>query len=124
LPARAADGSELPGHVRSPAGPARRARRPGRELSGFAVATTPRPAGRFYWWTLLRMMKMSVLGAGAWGTPLAIQAAAAGHAVSLWGRDAAAIDQMRASRRNAAYLPDSELPVALALTADRSASIA
>ncbi|PTT87536.1 glycerol-3-phosphate dehydrogenase [Pelomonas sp. HMWF004] len=69
-------------------------------------------------------MKISVLGAGAWGTALAIQAARAGHAVSLWGRDAAAMAQMQSSRRNAAYLPDSELPAALALTADRAAAIA
>lgn len=69
-------------------------------------------------------MKISVLGAGAWGTALAIQAARAGHDVQLWARDAAAVAAMRASRRNAAYLPDSELPAALALTADRSAAIA
>jgi glycerol-3-phosphate dehydrogenase (NAD(P)+) len=69
-------------------------------------------------------MKISVLGAGAWGTALAIQAAQAGHDVSLWGRDAAAIEQMRVSRRNAAYLPDSELPAPLALTADRGQAIA
>lgn len=69
-------------------------------------------------------MKISVLGAGAWGTALAIQAANAGHQVRLWGRDAAAVAQMRASRRNAAYLPGSELPAALALTADRAEAIA
>jgi glycerol-3-phosphate dehydrogenase (NAD(P)+) len=69
-------------------------------------------------------MKISVLGAGAWGTALAIQAANSGHDVSLWGRDAAAIEQMRVSRRNAAYLPDSELPAPLALTADRGQAIA
>ncbi len=69
-------------------------------------------------------MKISVLGAGAWGTALAIQAARAGHDVSLWGRDAAAVGAMRASRRNATYLPDAELPAALALTADRAEAIA
>ncbi len=69
-------------------------------------------------------MKISVLGAGAWGTALAIQAARAGHDVSLWGRDAAAVEAMRAGRRNAAYLPDSELPPALALTAAREEAIA
>lgn len=68
-------------------------------------------------------MKISVLGAGAWGTALAIQAAEAGHDVRLWARDAAALEQMRASRRNAAYLPDSELPAALGLTADRAAAV-
>lgn len=69
-------------------------------------------------------MKISVLGAGAWGTALAIQAARAGHDVQLWARDAAAVEVMRASRRNAAYLPDSELPAALALTARRDAAVA
>ncbi|MFT7723328.1 MAG: NAD(P)H-dependent glycerol-3-phosphate dehydrogenase [Roseateles sp.] len=69
-------------------------------------------------------MKISVLGAGAWGTALAIQAANAGHEVCLWARDAAAVAQMRASRRNAAYLPDSPLPAPLALTADRGGAVA
>ncbi len=69
-------------------------------------------------------MKISVLGAGAWGTALAIQAARAGHEVVLWARDATAVSQMRANRRNAAYLPDSELPVALDVTADRAAAVA
>ena len=69
-------------------------------------------------------MNISVLGAGAWGTALAIQAARAGHAVHLWGRDAAAVAQMQAARCNAAYLPDSELPRALALGADFDAAVA
>ncbi len=69
-------------------------------------------------------MRISVLGAGAWGTALAIQAARAGHEVQLWARDAAAIAGMRATRRNAAYLPDSELPAALALSDDLGASTA
>lgn len=68
-------------------------------------------------------MKISVLGAGAWGTALAIQAARAGHDVKLWGRDAQAVAQMRKSGRNATYLPDSELPADLGLTADRAAAI-
>ncbi|RTL33990.1 MAG: NAD(P)-dependent glycerol-3-phosphate dehydrogenase [Burkholderiales bacterium] len=69
-------------------------------------------------------MKISVLGAGAWGTALAIQAARAGHDVHLWGRDAVAVVQMRASRRNLAYLPDSALPDGLALGADFEAAVA
>lgn len=69
-------------------------------------------------------LKISVLGAGAWGTALAIQAARAGHDVHLWGRDAVAVVQMRASRRNLAYLPDSALPDGLALGADFEAAVA
>ncbi|WP_310331843.1 NAD(P)H-dependent glycerol-3-phosphate dehydrogenase [Roseateles asaccharophilus] len=68
-------------------------------------------------------MNICVLGAGAWGTALAIQAARAGHDVTLWGRDAAAMAAMRVGRRNP-YLPDSDLPAALALTADRGEAIA
>jgi glycerol-3-phosphate dehydrogenase (NAD(P)+) len=68
-------------------------------------------------------MKISVLGAGAWGTALAIQAATR-HEVLLWARDAGACAQMQAARRNTRYLPDTELPAALALSADLQAAIA
>jgi glycerol-3-phosphate dehydrogenase (NAD(P)+) len=69
-------------------------------------------------------MKISVLGAGAWGTALAIQAARAGHDVVLWARDAAAAARMQAERRNAAYLPDSAFPEALRVGAAQPAAIA
>ncbi|MDH0863197.1 NAD(P)-dependent glycerol-3-phosphate dehydrogenase [Mitsuaria sp. GD03876] len=68
-------------------------------------------------------MKISVLGAGAWGTALAI-AASARHDVTLWARDAGAIAAMRADRRNARYLPDAALPAALALDDDLEAALA
>lgn len=68
-------------------------------------------------------MKISILGAGAWGTALAIQAARAGHEVCLWARDPQAVQAMQTARRNAAYLPDSELPAALVLTAERDAAV-
>lgn len=63
-------------------------------------------------------LRVAVLGAGSWGTALAVQAARNGLHTTLWGRDAAQIDGMRASRRNARYLPDLELPAALNYTAD------
>ena len=56
---------------------------------------------------------VAVLGAGSWGTALAVQAARNGLDTVLWGRDAAAIAAMRDSRRNARYLPDLPLPDAL-----------
>ena len=59
-------------------------------------------------------MKISVLGAGAWGTALAVQAAAR-HDVRLWARDAAACAEMQATRRNVRYLPDTVLPPGLQL---------
>lgn len=49
-------------------------------------------------------MKLCVLGAGAWGTALAV-AYAAEHEVRLWTRDAAHAEEVRASRGNARYLP-------------------
>src|SRR6187401_3535114 len=49
--------------------------------------------------------RIAVLGAGSWGTALAIHAARAGHDVTLWGRDAVFMDQMVHSRENARYLP-------------------
>lgn len=54
--------------------------------------------------------RVAVLGAGSWGTALAILLARNGHAVALWGRDAAAIAAMAESRRNVRYLPDAEIP--------------
>ena len=44
-------------------------------------------------------MRIAVLGAGAWGTAMAM-AAAPRHQVLLWARDAAQADAMRRQRRN------------------------
>ncbi len=68
-------------------------------------------------------MRISVLGAGAWGTALAL-AAANRHAVQLWGRDAAQVEHIAAKRCNRRYLPELTLPDALAVTADRDAALA
>ncbi|HVF34127.1 MAG TPA: NAD(P)H-dependent glycerol-3-phosphate dehydrogenase [Candidatus Saccharimonadia bacterium] len=68
--------------------------------------------------------RVAVLGAGSWGTALAAVLARNGAATTLWGRDAAAIEAMRVSRRNARYLPDAELPAALVLTASLREALA
>jgi glycerol-3-phosphate dehydrogenase (NAD(P)+) len=68
-------------------------------------------------------MHIAVLGAGAWGTALAV-AASARHEVLLWARDAAQLDAMRRARCNLRYLPDVELPDALQLSADHAAAVA
>ena len=68
-------------------------------------------------------MRIVVLGAGAWGTALAVSASAR-HAVMLWGRDAAQVERMRAGARNERYLPEVMLPPALVLTAQRDEAIA
>jgi glycerol-3-phosphate dehydrogenase (NAD(P)+) len=56
------------------------------------------------------MRTVTVLGAGSWGTALAIHLARVGHDVRLWARDPALVDEMRARRANPVYLPDVRLP--------------
>lgn len=63
--------------------------------------------------TTAGMRQAAVLGAGSWGTALAVQLGSVGHDVALWGRDGALIDQMGATRENAAYLPGVALPDAV-----------
>ena len=57
-------------------------------------------------------MKITVLGAGAWGTALAAHAAAS-HQVTLWSRDATQAQALTASRANHRYLPGIALPASL-----------
>ncbi len=57
--------------------------------------------------------RVAVLGAGSWGTAIAIALAREGHAVSLWGRDGPACEAMQRERRNARYLPETTLPAEL-----------
>jgi glycerol-3-phosphate dehydrogenase (NAD(P)+) len=68
-------------------------------------------------------MNITVIGAGAWGTALAISLAA-NHRVTLWGRDGVQIAEMRNSRRNRRYLPDMSLPDNLELSSDFTAALA
>ena len=67
---------------------------------------------------------MAVIGAGSWGTALAIQCARAGHPTRLWGRDAALVESMRRARRNGRYLPDADFPPSLEPVADLAAALA
>ncbi len=60
-------------------------------------------------------MKIIVLGAGAWGSAVAMSAAQhpAGHAVTLWARDSAQVQALRTARLNQRYLPGIALPLSL-----------
>jgi glycerol-3-phosphate dehydrogenase (NAD(P)+) len=58
---------------------------------------------------------VAVLGAGSWGTALAIQFARGGRAARLWGRDPEQLAAMAAERRNARYLPSAAFPESLAI---------
>ncbi|MCX8085324.1 MAG: NAD(P)-dependent glycerol-3-phosphate dehydrogenase [Rhodocyclaceae bacterium] len=68
-------------------------------------------------------MRLAILGAGAWGTALAISFASR-HRVSLWTWQPAHAEAMRAVRENRAFLPGHALPDELAITADFAAALA
>ncbi|MCZ2102884.1 MAG: NAD(P)-dependent glycerol-3-phosphate dehydrogenase [Comamonadaceae bacterium] len=70
-------------------------------------------------------MKIVVIGAGAWGTAIAVAAAGhrASHRVVLWTRDAAQAEAMRAARENVRYLRGVALPVALEITSAELAPV-
>ena len=67
---------------------------------------------------------IAVLGAGSWGTALAIQFARSGRPVRLWGRDRERLAVMSASRRNERYLPSATFPPSLEVEADLAAALA
>ena len=64
------------------------------------------------------MAVVAVLGAGSWGTALAVHLARVGHDVRLWSRDQAIVDDMTARRANVVYLPDVTLPATVSVTHD------
>jgi len=68
-------------------------------------------------------MNVSVLGAGAWGTAVAVSLAPR-HAAVLWARDAAQAAALGAARENTRYLPGITLPESLQVTADFDAAVA
>lgn len=64
------------------------------------------------------MDHLAVIGAGAWGTALAVVCRRAGRRVTLWGRDPARMDEIAESRQNARYLPGVALDSAIRITGD------
>ena len=64
------------------------------------------------------MIPAAVLGAGAWGTALAIHLARCGHAVRLWEHDPDQAGRLQGERENARFLPGVPLPEQVRVTAD------
>jgi glycerol-3-phosphate dehydrogenase (NAD(P)+) len=62
--------------------------------------------------------RFAVLGAGSWGTALAVHLSRIGHSVALWGRDADVMQQIERTRHNPRYLPDIALPALVEPTSD------
>jgi glycerol-3-phosphate dehydrogenase (NAD(P)+) len=71
----------------------------------------------------MTLAQVSVIGAGAWGTALALIATRGGCRAVLHARRPALAAAIAATRRNADYLPDIDLPAELAVTADFTAAL-
>lgn len=76
------------------------------------LVTTLRPIGT-----------VAVMGAGAWGTALALVAARAGRSVRLWAREAATVAEIGERGTNSAYLGDVALDPGLFATTDADAAL-
>ncbi len=66
---------------------------------------------------------IAVLGAGSWGTALAIQFARSGRPTRLWGRNAEGLRAMASERRNARYLAGGTFPESLSVVSDLAAAL-
>src|SRR5512134_3746554 len=66
---------------------------------------------------------ITVLGAGSWGTALAIRLAANGNDVCLWGHDRVFMEKLSRDRQNRHLLPNVRFPEKLSLASDLSLAI-
>jgi glycerol-3-phosphate dehydrogenase (NAD(P)+) len=67
--------------------------------------------------------RFAVLGAGSWGTALAVHLGRIGHRVTLWARDAGVAQELARTRHNPRYLSDVTLPHQVEVTADLDAAL-
>ena len=66
------------------------------------------------------MKRIAIIGAGSWGTALAVVAARAGHQVHLWARKAEVVDSINRNHVNSDYLTGTALPPSVRATGDIS----
>ena len=69
------------------------------------------------------MSRVAIMGAGGWGTALAVVAGRAGHDVRLWSRNPHVVEEVNARRANETYLPSHEIPAGVRATSDAAAAI-
>lgn len=65
-------------------------------------------------------MKVAVIGAGSWGTALAIIAARAGHQVAVWSRNEAVVESINRAHSNPFYLKEAAIPESVRASGDLS----
>jgi len=63
-------------------------------------------------------VRLAILGAGSWGTALAIEFGRSGHDVVLWGRDDAVARGIAKSRRHPKRLKEHAIPSSVRVTSD------
>jgi glycerol-3-phosphate dehydrogenase (NAD(P)+) len=71
-----------------------------------------------------RYQRIAILGAGSWGTAIAVVLARNGHQVHLWARRPALAEGINQTRQNADYLAGIDLPDGLVATSDLSEALA
>jgi glycerol-3-phosphate dehydrogenase (NAD(P)+) len=64
----------------------------------------------------VKLDKLTILGAGGWGTALAVLWANTARTILLWGNNPARVEQIKANRENQVYLPGVRLPDSIGLT--------
>ena len=68
----------------------------------------------------MRFKRTAILGAGGWGTALAVLWARQGNDILLWGHNPERAQELRRSRENTEYLPGVTLPESVDVTSDLS----
>jgi glycerol-3-phosphate dehydrogenase (NAD(P)+) len=69
------------------------------------------------------MKQIAIIGAGSWGTALAVVAARAGHDVRLWSRNDAVVSSINEQRVNSRYLSETSIPAGVTATGDIGAAL-
>lgn len=67
-------------------------------------------------------MKIAIIGAGSWGTALAVVLDSNGHEVCLWAREQEIADNINTQNHNPTYLPDLEIPASISCSTDLQAT--
>ena len=69
------------------------------------------------------MKQIAIIGAGSWGTALAVVAARAGHSVRLWSRNSDVVSSINEQRVNSRYLSSASIPAGVVATDDLGAAL-
>jgi glycerol-3-phosphate dehydrogenase (NAD(P)+) len=69
------------------------------------------------------MKQIAIIGAGSWGTALAVVAARAGHSVRLWSRNSSVVNSINEQRINSRYLISTSIPASVVATGDLATAL-